>query len=216
MFSIRNLSVAIAVCGFFCFSTVVGQTTLRFAHVLPADSPWRQRASEFAQSIEKQANGRLHIQVFPAAQLGDSRTLAQSARSGTLDLALIPVAVLSEFNPGLTVFELPFLFDDLGAVSRFQKSKFDLIQNSLRIFWYPVVYGRKCFGRGEHHASAAKTEPSQGSSMRPLDRTGSRSCGRRGLLCRLRPTKPDFPPNALLTGHPLLGAGRIDSHPCPR
>jgi C4-dicarboxylate-binding protein DctP len=96
---------------------------LRFAHTLPVDSPWGQAVTELARDVEARLQGQLKLDVFPASSLGSASELAEYLQTGNLDLALLPISVVARKSQEFRVYEVPFLFEDLGAVSRFQASK---------------------------------------------------------------------------------------------
>ena len=52
----------------------VPQTKLKWAHVYETSEPFHTESVWAAQEIEKRTNGRYHIDVFPASQLGKERT----------------------------------------------------------------------------------------------------------------------------------------------
>lgn len=99
------------------------QTVLRLAHSLPAGSPWGLAAAELAQDVEARLTGKLKVSVAPGGQLGPPTQLVNLLRAGTVELALVPTFALSPYRSEFQVYEVPFLFEDLGAVSRFQASK---------------------------------------------------------------------------------------------
>ncbi len=94
--------------------------TLRAHHFLPPSStthadflvPWAQR-------VERDSDGRLAIEIFPAMQLGGSPPgLYDQARDGVVDI----VWTLPGYTPGrfprLEVFELPFMAASAEATSQ--------------------------------------------------------------------------------------------------
>jgi len=86
-------------------------TTLRMHHFLPAVSnvhrfflvPWTEK-------IQRESNGRLRIQIFPAMQLGGAPPqLFDQARDGVADIIwTLPGNTPGRF-PRIEVFELPFV-----------------------------------------------------------------------------------------------------------
>jgi C4-dicarboxylate-binding protein DctP len=71
---------------------------IKYSHVVADQSPKGQAALKFKELAEKKLPGRVVVQVFPNSQLfGDGK-----------------------YTKKLQVFDLPFLFDDIHAVDRFQ------------------------------------------------------------------------------------------------
>jgi tripartite ATP-independent transporter DctP family solute receptor len=69
-------------------------------------------AAKLAELLEKDSGGKMKIEIFPDAQLGGERDLAEGTRLGTLDMAMSSVATF--WVPELNTIEMPFLFRDRG------------------------------------------------------------------------------------------------------
>jgi len=72
--------------------------------------------TRFSQLIGRRTNGAVDIQVFPNAQLGGEKEVADGIRLGSVQGGAISLAVLSAWVPEGQLFELPFLFRDLDHV----------------------------------------------------------------------------------------------------
>jgi TRAP-type C4-dicarboxylate transport system substrate-binding protein len=87
------------------------EVTLRVHTFMPpVANPVKHFLIPWADKINKDSNGRIKVQVFPAMQLGGSAPqLLQQARDGVADI----IWTLPGFTPGVMVkaevFELPFL-----------------------------------------------------------------------------------------------------------
>ncbi|QNB46340.1 DctP family TRAP transporter solute-binding subunit [Thermanaerosceptrum fracticalcis] len=89
-----------------------GPIVLKLGHVLNESSPFHKGAVEFAKKVETKSNGKLKIEVYPSAQLGNDRTLAEGLQLGTVDMSVSGTATVTGFVPRLQVFDLPFIFRD--------------------------------------------------------------------------------------------------------
>lgn len=89
-----------------------GPIVLKLGHVLNEASPFHKGAEEFARAVKEKSGGRLEIKIFPNAQLGNDRTLAEAMQMGTVDMEVAGTATLVGFVPRLQLFDLPFLFRD--------------------------------------------------------------------------------------------------------
>lgn len=85
--------------------------TLRFGHMWPPDSGWGQAAQTFADLVEERTDGDYQVEVFPQGQLGNERELEEGLQIGNLDFTFGGPGVLTNFDPVIGVFDLPFMFD---------------------------------------------------------------------------------------------------------
>ena len=98
--------------------TVDGVRTLRSADVQQVDYPTVQAVHAMGQSLHRQSGGKLAIQVYSAALLGDEATLLQLTRSGELDLNRVSAQALEDVFPLIRVLSLPFLVRDVDHLNR--------------------------------------------------------------------------------------------------
>lgn len=84
--------------------------TLRFGHIQTTTHPHHKAALFFAKRMKALTNGGVEVQVFPAGQLGGEREMIESIQLGTLDLGLISSAAISNIDPSMGMFDLPYLF----------------------------------------------------------------------------------------------------------
>lgn len=85
---------------------------VRLGHVAPTDNPYHLGAVEFAQKVSEATGGRVEVQIFPNAQLGQERDLAEGLQLGTIQMALAANAPLTRYVSQALLFDLPFLFRD--------------------------------------------------------------------------------------------------------
>lgn len=60
--------------------------------------------------IEKNSGGNVKVDLFPAGQLGDSRSLVESTQNGAIQLCIQPAGNLAGFSPLIGVLDAPYLF----------------------------------------------------------------------------------------------------------
>ncbi|MDM0111000.1 TRAP transporter substrate-binding protein [Variovorax sp. J22R133] len=86
--------------------------TLRISLSVPKEHPMGTGAQKMAACAQDKSGGKLRIQPFYDAALGNDIAATQSVRSGTLDMVIVSTAPLVGIVPALGVFDLPFLFDN--------------------------------------------------------------------------------------------------------
>jgi C4-dicarboxylate-binding protein DctP len=92
--------------------------TFTFAHVLTEDTPNARAAVVFKEEVEKNSDGRIEINIRPAAQLGGDVEIIEQTQMGLVHLAIPPTGNLANFNEQMYLFDLPFLLGDNDAMMR--------------------------------------------------------------------------------------------------
>ncbi len=96
----------------FARSSRAATTTLRFGHMWPATSVWGKGAQRFAELVNQKTNGRYTLRVYPDGQLGAERDMEEGLGVGNLDCTFGGSDVLTQFEPKMGIFTMPFLFPD--------------------------------------------------------------------------------------------------------
>ncbi|MEH7226335.1 TRAP transporter substrate-binding protein [Bacillus sp. JJ1566] len=86
--------------------------TLRLADNHPVDYPTVIGDQKFADLVSERTDGRITIEVFPSGQLGDEKSVLEQVQLGAIDFARTNASPLAEFNDDLSVFSVPYLFDN--------------------------------------------------------------------------------------------------------
>ncbi len=96
---------------------------IKFSHVVAENTPKGQGALKFKELAEKKLPGKVQVQVFPSSQLfGDAKEM-EAVLLGDVQLIAPSLSKFDRYTKKIQVFDLPFLFDDIDAVDRFQSSK---------------------------------------------------------------------------------------------
>jgi tripartite ATP-independent transporter DctP family solute receptor len=88
---------------------------LRYAEVNAEKDERAQASRQFADLIKERTNGRIEIQVFPGAQLGDNKQVFQNLQLGAIDMTNSVPAQYKTMGldiPYVKVLGIPFLFRD--------------------------------------------------------------------------------------------------------
>ncbi|OHC78452.1 MAG: C4-dicarboxylate ABC transporter [Rhodoferax sp. RIFCSPLOWO2_12_FULL_60_11] len=96
---------------------------IKYSHVVADVTPKGQAAIKFKELAEKKLPGKVEIQVFPNSQLfGDGKEM-EALLLGDVQIIAPSLAKFGKYTKQIQIFDLPFLFDDIAAVDRFQASK---------------------------------------------------------------------------------------------
>ena len=85
---------------------------LRLAHGLSDRHPMSMALNKFADSVNKNSDGRYTIEVFGNGQLGDQRILMELVQSGVLDFGIVYAAVAENIHDPYKIFSTPYVFKD--------------------------------------------------------------------------------------------------------
>ncbi len=101
-----------------------GETAIKFSHVVNADKhPKGLAASLFAERVNTELNGRACVEVYPNSQLYDDDKVLEAMLLGDVQMAAPSLSKFESFTKKFRLFDLPFLFNDIAAVDRYQASK---------------------------------------------------------------------------------------------
>lgn len=90
-------------------------TKLTLGHGSAIDHPRHLAALHFAEKVDKYSEGRVKVEVFPAASMGDDVTLLRALLDGTLDLSANSQGAISKVVPEYAAIGMPFLFSSAEA-----------------------------------------------------------------------------------------------------
>jgi tripartite ATP-independent transporter DctP family solute receptor len=88
--------------------------TLRLGLAVPGAYPYTTGARYLADTVRERTNGRVKIDVFPDAVLGNEVVEFEQVKAGGLDMAVTPPGVVGLHSKEMELWELPFLFKDLA------------------------------------------------------------------------------------------------------
>jgi TRAP-type transport system periplasmic protein len=82
---------------------------IRYAHSAPTTHGWHLWGVQFKTALEQKSDGKMQVQIFPNAQMGNEQDIAQAVRLGSLETASVGVALMN-WVPDMSVTDAPFLF----------------------------------------------------------------------------------------------------------
>ncbi|AZZ95001.1 DctP family TRAP transporter solute-binding subunit [Hahella sp. KA22] len=102
------------------FSVFAAPIQIKFSHVVAENTPKGQMAIKFKQLVEERLPGKVEVKVFPNSQLFGDDNVLEAMLLGDVQLAAPSLSKFDNYTKKLQVFDLPFLFQDMAAVERFQ------------------------------------------------------------------------------------------------
>lgn len=95
---------------------------IKFPHVTAPATPKGQTAQRFKELAEARFPGRVRVEVYPSAQLMEDSDAIEALAFGEVQMIAASLSLFDRFTHRFQIFDLPFLFPDLDAVERFQRS----------------------------------------------------------------------------------------------
>lgn len=96
------------------------ETVIKFSHVVAENTPKGQGALLFKKLAEERLPGKVKVEVFPNSQLfGDGKEM-EALLLGDVQLIAPSLSKFDRYTNQIQVFDLPFLFNDISAIHRFQ------------------------------------------------------------------------------------------------
>ena len=95
---------------------------VKFSTPVAPDHPNNIAALKFAEIVNKNAAGRLKVEVFPANQLGDVKDVIENVMTGSVHMYMGGTSETSLFQPEFAVMDAPYLFRDYAHLMKGAKS----------------------------------------------------------------------------------------------
>ncbi|HUF72064.1 MAG TPA: DctP family TRAP transporter solute-binding subunit [Gammaproteobacteria bacterium] len=96
---------------------------IKFPHVTAPATPKGQTAERFKALAEARFPGRVRVEVYPSGQLMEGRDAIEALAFGEIQLIAETLSIFNRHTGRFEIFDLPFLFPNLAAVERFQRSE---------------------------------------------------------------------------------------------
>ena len=104
------------------FASAADPISIKFAHVVAEHTPKGQGALLFKKLAEERLPGQVKVEVYPNSSLfGDGKEM-EALLLGDVQLLAPSLAKFEHYAKPIQIFDLPFLFDNIQAVDRFQQS----------------------------------------------------------------------------------------------
>ncbi|MDI9391492.1 MAG: DctP family TRAP transporter solute-binding subunit [Synergistota bacterium] len=104
------LVFSLFVLGFFASGVSAKEVVLKLSHTGAPTHHYQLGSLKFAELVEQKTNGEVKVQVYPSDSLAPQRESTEGAQFGTIDMVLTSSMIVSNFEPLIGVFDLPFIF----------------------------------------------------------------------------------------------------------
>lgn len=101
-----------------------GEIKIKFSHVTNTNKHPKGIAAALLESrVNEEMDGKACMEVFPNSTLFDDNKVLEAVLNGDIQLAAPSLSKFEKFTKKYRIFDLPFIFEDINAVDRFQNSK---------------------------------------------------------------------------------------------
>ena len=101
-----------------------GEVVIKFSHVTNTDKhPKGIAATLLAERVNAEMDGKACMIVYPNSQLYNDDKVLEAMLIGDVQMAAPSLSKFETFTKKFRIFDLPFLFEDVNAVDRFQNSE---------------------------------------------------------------------------------------------
>ena len=119
MFGAAVMALPVSGCGHQPVQDVAGpELILRYAENQPEDYPTTQAALAFADLVAQRTDGRVKILVYSGGELGAEQSVIKQMQFGGIDFSRVSLSQLAEYEPALSVLQLPYLYTDADQMWR--------------------------------------------------------------------------------------------------
>ncbi|HEA3289728.1 TPA: TRAP transporter substrate-binding protein [Pasteurella multocida] len=122
--TLKKAVSAMIISAAFSFSARANEPiVIKFSHVVANETPKGQGALMFQKLVEERLAGKVKVEVYPNSSLyGDGKEM-EALLLNNVQMLAPSLAKFDKYTKKIQIFDLPFLFDDIEAVQRFEQSE---------------------------------------------------------------------------------------------
>ncbi|MCV0395142.1 MAG: TRAP transporter substrate-binding protein [Rhizobiaceae bacterium] len=107
---IRKLTAAVAISAMMAGAALAQEITLRSSDTHPDGYPTVEAVKYMGELLKERSNGRIAIDVYHSAQLGEEKDTIEQTRAGVIDLNRVSMGPFNGLVPETRVVSLPYIF----------------------------------------------------------------------------------------------------------
>lgn len=88
---------------------------IKLGHVEAEERSTHKASVEFKKYVEEQSKGAVTVEIYPNAQLGGDREMAEAVSLGTIQMTMPSTSVLTSYSPKFGILDMPFIFNNVEA-----------------------------------------------------------------------------------------------------
>lgn len=116
----RKIIQIVAATAVLATAGLAAEHILKFSHVVSPNTPKGKAADFFEKRLEELSGGKIDVQVYPSKQLYNDKAVLKAVKLNSVQMAAPSFSKFGNIVPQLALFDLPFLFRDIGHLHRVQ------------------------------------------------------------------------------------------------
>lgn len=100
------------------FAHAQAERTLRFSSLFNQNHASSRSSAHFAEKVAERTGGRIAVQVFYDASLGNEAQTGEGIRTGSIDIGFAGQVGFGSYIKDIRVLELPYLYRDFDEIDR--------------------------------------------------------------------------------------------------
>jgi len=117
-----TLTIASMAVSMVALTGVASAKEFRLGMITPPPHVWTKAATAFGEELKATSDGKHSVAVFPSRQLGNEAQMIQMLQTGTLDMAFLTIAEVSNRVPDFGAFYAPYLVKDINGAAKVLRS----------------------------------------------------------------------------------------------
>ncbi len=114
----RRLLLTLAMAGLLPLTAQAQNIVLKAHDTHPAGYPTVAAVESMGKKLDAATSGRIKVQMFPGAVLGQEKEAVEQTQIGAIQLARISLGVIGPVVPEVDVFNMPFVFRDVAHMRK--------------------------------------------------------------------------------------------------
>jgi tripartite ATP-independent transporter DctP family solute receptor len=115
---LRRTLIAAAIGVLAAFGAQAQKIVLKATDTHPAGYPTVVAVENMGKKLEAATKGRITMQMFPGAVLGEEKAVVEQTQLGAIQIARISLGVIGPIVPDVNVFNMPFVFRDIAHMRK--------------------------------------------------------------------------------------------------
>jgi TRAP-type C4-dicarboxylate transport system substrate-binding protein len=114
-----GIVIGISLALFFISSPQAQVINIKFADALPATWCYYPGMKAYKAYVEQRMPNRIKMELFTNGVLGDQKTLLESARMGSLQMAFITMSISQAVAPSHQIWSIPYMVRNFEQFQKF-------------------------------------------------------------------------------------------------